>query len=63
MLIEQDFADVEVVRKSNGWQPEHYFLGDDVHFASIDLTLSVEAIYRRVKNADVEEYWAAQHKG
>ena len=55
VLIEQDFVDVEVVRKSQNWQSFHYFLGDEVTFESIDLTLSVEAIYQRVQNSDVIE--------
>ena len=56
VLIEQDFVDVEVVRKSQNWQSFHYFLGDEVTFESIDLTLSVEAIYQRVQNSDVIEF-------
>jgi Uma2 family endonuclease len=56
VLIEQDFVDVEVVRKSEGWQPKHYFLGDTVTFESIGLTLPVEEIYHRVKNQDMAEF-------
>jgi hypothetical protein len=32
------------------------FLGDDVTFESIGLTLPVETIYQRVKNQDVLDY-------
>lgn len=56
VLIEQDFVDIEVVRRSEGWQPRHYFLGDQVHFEAINLTLSVEEIYSRVKNEDMLEF-------
>jgi len=56
VLIEQDFAEVEVCRRNNHWVSERYFLGDDVTFESIDLTVSVEAIYRRVQNEDVLEF-------
>ena len=62
VLIEQDFAEIEVCRRNNQWISEHYFLGDDVTFESIDLTLSVEAIYRRVQNQDVLEYLESQTK-
>jgi len=55
-LIEQDFVDVEVIRRSEGWQSKHYYLGDDVTFESIELTLLVEDIYHRVKNEDVLEF-------
>lgn len=56
VLIEQDIVDVEVIRRSEGWQSSHYFLGDDVTFEAIGLTLSVEEIYHRVNNEDVIEY-------
>lgn len=56
ILIEQDFVDVEVVRRSNGWRSEHYYLGEEISFASIGVTVSVEDIYSRVDNSDVKEW-------
>ncbi|NOQ36936.1 MAG: Uma2 family endonuclease [Methylococcaceae bacterium] len=56
VLIEQNQVDVEVCRRSNNWFSEHYFLGDEVTFESIDLTLSVESIYQRVNNEDMQDY-------
>jgi Uma2 family endonuclease len=56
VLIEQEFVSIDVLKKSDGWVPRHYALGDDIHFESIDLTLSVEAIYHRVDNQDVAEF-------
>ena len=56
VMIEQDVVDVEVLRRENGWQPEHYFLGDDVTFTSIGCTVSVEDIYERVQNEDMREW-------
>lgn len=56
VLIEQDFVDVEVVRKSEGWQSKHYYLGDEVVFESIELTLLVEDIYHRVQNEDMLDF-------
>jgi len=58
VMIEQDIVDVQVIRRSEGWLQRHYFLGDEVTFQSIDLTLSVEDIYRRVKNEDIVEFLA-----
>jgi len=58
VLIEQDFVDVEVIRRSEGWQSKHYYLGDEVIFESIELTLAVEDIYHRVKNEDMLEFLA-----
>lgn len=56
VLIEQDMANIEVQRRVNGWQPENYFLGDDITFESIGLTLTVEEIYDRVQNTDMTEW-------
>ena len=56
VLIEQDFVDVEIIRRREGWQSRHYFMGDDVVFESIDCTLPVEEIYHRVNNEDVIEF-------
>ncbi|MBL6987220.1 MAG: Uma2 family endonuclease [Methylobacter sp.] len=56
VLIEQDFVDIQVIRRSEGWLQKHYFLGDEITFESIDLTLSVEDIYHRVQNDDMMEF-------
>jgi hypothetical protein len=57
VLIEQDFVDVQVFRRSEGWLVKHY-LGDEVTLESINLTLSVEEIYHRVQNDDMVEFLA-----
>lgn len=56
VLIEQDVADVTVYRKNDDWRSTHYFLGEQIHFASIDFTIAVEDIYLRVKNEDVSAF-------
>ena len=58
VMIEQDIVDVQVIRRSEGWLQKHYFLGDAITLQSIGLTLSVEDIYRRVKNEDMAEFLA-----
>lgn len=60
VLIEQDFVDVEVCRRSSGWVSHHYFLGDDVLFESIDLHLPVTEIYRWVENEDMTTFLTLQ---
>lgn len=55
VMIEQDFVDIQVVRKREGWLQKHYFLGDDVTFEAIGLTVSVAEIYHRVQNEDMME--------
>ena len=56
VLIAQDFVQIEVIRKSEGWKSAKYFLGDEVTLSSIGLTLSVEEIYDGVDNADMVEW-------
>ncbi len=56
VMIEQDFVDVQILRRHEGWIPRHYFLGDEITFDSIGLTLSVEDIYHRVDNDDMKAF-------
>lgn len=56
VLIEQDFVDITVFRENDSWRPTHYFLGEDILFESIELTLSVEEIYHRVHNEDMIQF-------
>lgn len=60
VLIEQNFVDVEVCRRSSGWVSNHYFLGDDVWFESLHFNLAVEEIYRWVDNEDMAAFLQAQ---
>lgn len=60
VLIEQDIVDIEICRRSQSWQSEHYFMGDDITFAAIDLTMSVNEIYERVVNEDVSAFFDSQ---
>lgn len=55
VLIEQDFVEVELWYRGldQHWQQKVYYLGDDITFHSIGLTVSVEDIYQRVKNEDM----------
>lgn len=62
VLIEQDVAEIEVQRRSNDWRSEYFYLGQDVWFESVDVTVSVEDIYQRVDNKDVEAFLLAQRE-
>ena len=55
VLIEQDYVDITVYRKSDDWRSTHYFLDEEIYFESIDLTLAVEELYHRVNNEDMIE--------
>ncbi|TAN80278.1 MAG: Uma2 family endonuclease [Gallionella sp.] len=56
VLVEQDFVSVQVLRKSNDWKPEYFYLGDQVIFGSVELILPVEQIYDRVDNQEMNEF-------
>jgi Uma2 family endonuclease len=56
VLVEQDHVEIEVFRRSQNWFAEHYFLGDNIHFESIGLNISVADIYHRVNNEDMQDY-------
>lgn len=56
VLIEQDFVDIQVIRRSESWLPRHYFLDDEITFESIGLTIPVAEIYARVHNDDMMEF-------
>ena len=55
VLIEQDFVDVEVCRRSAQWQSQHYLAGDEVWFESLDFKLPIEEVYRWVENDAVKK--------
>jgi len=56
VVIEQDVVDIEVCRRKNHWRSEHFYLGDEVFFESIDFHLPVAEIYERVVNEDMQVY-------
>lgn len=56
VIIEQDFAYVEVMSRNRGWAATQYFMGDVVVFESIDVTIPVEEIYYMIENDDVIKY-------
>jgi len=56
VLVEQDICQVEVFRKSAHWQASFYFLGDEITFESIGITLSVEDIYYQIDTEEVRNY-------
>jgi Uma2 family endonuclease len=63
VLIEQDRVEIEVFRKSEGWQATYYYIDDDITFTSIDLTIPVLEIYQRVENEDMRVFEQQQETG
>ncbi len=62
VLIEQDRVEIEVCRKSQNWQSNYYFIDDEITFESIDLTLPVLDIYKRVDNEEMREFLNANNQ-
>lgn len=60
VLVEPDIVSVQVLRRSKNWLPDYFFLGDEVTFESIGLSLAVEDIYDRVDNPDINEFKEAK---
>lgn len=60
MLIDQDTVEVEVFRRSDGWQPSYYYWGDVIALESIGLSISVEDIYEQVRNEDIDRLLASE---
>ncbi len=53
VLIDQTIAEIEVFRKKEHWQSFYYYLGDEITFESLGVTVLVEDIYYQVNNDDV----------
>lgn len=62
VLIEQDKAEIHVCRRKEHWQSRYYYLGDEISFESIGVTIRVEDIYYQVDNADVLEYLQSKNQ-
>ena len=56
VLIEQDFCEVSVLSRSEGFIPQYYYLGDEITFPAVDVTIKVNDIYERVENDDKKRY-------
>jgi Uma2 family endonuclease len=56
VLIEQDRGEIEVFTKKDSWQASYYYLGDEITFSSIGVTIKVDDIYYQVDNEDVLAY-------
>ncbi len=60
VLVEQDFVEVEVLRRSQGWRSENYYLGQIVVLESVGIELNVADLYERVDNADMVQFRVAE---
>ena len=60
MLIEQDFVEIQLLRRRNNWRLESYYLGQTITLESVGTMLPVEDIYHKVNNNDVREWLAAK---
>ncbi|MDO9423237.1 MAG: Uma2 family endonuclease [Methylobacter sp.] len=56
VLIEQDKGEIQVFSKKHHWQSFYYYLGGEITFSSLGVTVQVEDIYYQVNNEDVIEF-------
>ena len=56
IIVEQDICQIEVLRKNDSWRTTVYFLGDEITFESINVTVSVEDIYYQIENDDITKF-------
>lgn len=49
IVVHQDNPHVQIYRRRQAWQGEHFFAGDTFSLESIRLVMSVEQIYRKVR--------------
>ncbi|MGZ8946618.1 MAG: Uma2 family endonuclease [Methylococcaceae bacterium] len=56
VLIEQDKGEIQVFSKKDQWQSFYYYLGDEITFSSLGITVPVEDIYYQVNNEDVLDF-------
>ncbi|MGH8476099.1 MAG: Uma2 family endonuclease [Methylococcales bacterium] len=56
VLLEQDKGEIQVFSRKDNWQSSYYYLGDEMTFHSLGVTVSVEAIYDQVNNEDVLDF-------
>jgi len=56
VLIEQDFCEISVLSRAAGFIPQYYYLGDDIKFPLLDVTVAVNDIYERIENEDKKQY-------
>ena len=63
VLIEQDFVEIQVLRRRNNWRMESYYLGQAITLESVGTELTVEAIYHKVNNGDVKAWLTQQSNG
>ncbi len=56
VLIEQDKGEIQLFSRAHNWQSAYYYLGDQINFASLGVSVAVDEIYDRVNNEDVLSY-------
>lgn len=53
VLVEQDKGEIQVFSRKDGWQSFYYYLGDEIVFYSLDISVPVETLYEQVNIEDV----------
>ncbi len=56
VLIEQDFCEIQILSRAAGFIPQYYYLGDEITFSALNVTIAVTDIYNRIDNEDTAAY-------
>lgn len=56
VLIEQDFCEIQILSCAAGFIPQYYYLGDEITFSALNVTIAVTDIYDRIDNEDTAAY-------
>jgi len=56
VIIEQDYCEISVFSRAAGFIPKFYHLGDEIHFATISVSVTVNDVYERIDNEDKQRY-------
>jgi Uma2 family endonuclease len=60
VLVEQDFCEVSVLIRAEGFIPKYYYLGQEIDLPLLDLSVSVDDIYDGIDNEDKQRYLASR---
>ena len=60
MLIEQDFCEVTLLSREQGFIPQSFYLGDTMPLPAINVEIKISELYQQVKNEDMTEWLQKQ---
>ena len=64
VLIEQDFCEITLLSREQGFIPQSFYFGDTMSLPAINVELEISELYQQVKNEDMSKWLQnqAQHE-